>query len=257
MSTSATQRPSPPADLAVSRLTKTLLIIPTYNEAGNITRLLQEVQAEGLEDVQILIIDDNSPDGTGAIAEALSKHMPLTVIHRAGKLGIGSAHRQGFAYALTQGYGHVMTMDADFSHQPCYLRALLDKARTADVIVGSRYLPGGGLSGWSVTRRVITHTAHWLTTHALGLPQDCTGGLRLYDAAALRAIDFSQIRSEGYAFLIELLFHIRGQGFSIAELPIVINSRHTGESKISRIEILNAVKTLIRLSWHRVRRTPG
>ncbi|MBI3321299.1 MAG: polyprenol monophosphomannose synthase [Candidatus Omnitrophica bacterium] len=248
MNISAAQQPAAPTGPVTSRQARTLLVIPTYNEAGNIERLLREVQAEGLEDVEILVIDDNSPDGTGALADALTKRMPLKVIHRPAKLGIGSAHRQGFAYAIAQGFGHVMTMDADFAHQPCYLHAMLAKAGMADVIVGSRYLPGGGLSGWGLRRRLITYTAHWLTTHVLKLPQDCTGGLRLYDAAVLRAVDFAQIRSEGYAFLIELLFHIKGQGFSIAELPIVINSRHAGESKISRIEIVNAVRTLVRLA---------
>ena len=228
----------------------TLLLIPTYNEAGNIRRLLQEIQGEGL-DVDFLVIDDNSPDGTGAVVDALAREMPLQVIHRPAKLGIGSAHRQGFQYAITHHYGYVMTMDADFAHQPAYLRTMLAQAPAADVVVASRYLDGGGLRRWGMLRLMITHTAHWLTRHVLRLPYDCTGGFRLYRTSALQKIDFTRIRSEGYAFLIELLFYLNQHKCSIREVPIVITARHTGVSKISRVEILNAVKALIRLRLHR------
>lgn len=230
----------------------TLLVIPTYNEAGNIGHLVREIGAQALP-LEILVIDDNSPDGTGELAEALSKEFPLKVIHRKGKLGVGSAHKAGFRYAIEHGYKAVMTMDADFAHSPEYLRELLRKGDTSDVVVGSRYLTGGGLSGWSLPRRLLTHTAHRLTVHLLGIPYDCTGGLRFYRTSLLKQIDFREIQAEGNAFLIEMLFHICRRGFSVSQVPIVIPTRRLGESKVSRAEILRAFRTLCRLSLQRVR----
>ena len=230
---------------------QTLLVIPTYNEAGNIERLLRAVFAQGL-DLDVLVIDDRSPDGTGNILDRLAKELPLRVIHREGKQGIGSAHERGFDEARSHGYAQVLTMDADFAHDPSYLRELLARAGEADVIVGSRYLEGGGLRDWSLVRRLLTHTAHWCTTHLLGLPQDCTGGLRLYQVAALERFDYRRIRSDGYAFLIEMLYHLRRAGCSIREIPITISARNIGVSKISRVEILHAIQTLLWLSCHRL-----
>ncbi len=239
---------SAPVDLT----RKTLLVIPTYNEAGNIERLLSQIRAEEFG-FDLLVIDDNSPDGTGALVEALAERLPVRVMHRPSKLGIGSAHKAGFRYAMDHGYGHVMTMDADFAHSPSNLASMLSCADHADVVVGSRYLSGGGLTGWPLWRRIITHTAHWLTTHLLGLPYDCTGGFRLYDTAVFEQVNFEAIQSDGYAFLTELLFTIVQNGFTVYELPIVINFREHGASKISPIEILRAIKTLMRLSYQRVR----
>lgn len=227
-----------------------LVVIPTYNEAGNIERLLREILAQELG-LHVLVIDDHSPDGTGAILDRLTKELPLRVMHRESKLGIGSAHKRGFTYAKEHGYTHVLTMDADFAHDPSYLRAVLAHAGQADLVVGSRYLEGGGLRGWSRLRRIITHTAHWCTTHLLGLPYDCTGGFRLYNVAVFERFDYERIRSDGYAFLIEMLYYLRRVGCSIREVPITITSRNSGTSKISRVEILNAVKTLLRLSLRR------
>ena len=231
---------------------KTLLVIPTYNEAGNLERLLRQIPAAELG-LDLLVIDDSSPDGTGVLAEVLADELPLRVLHRPAKLGIGSAHKAGFRYAMAQGYGRVMTMDADFAHAPSDLAAMLACADRADVVIGSRYLSGGGLTGWSPWRRLVTHTAHWLTTRLLGLPYDCTGGFRLYDTAVFERVDLEAIHSDGYAFLTELLFTIVRQGFAVHELPVVITFREHGASKISRIEILRAVATLIRLSVRRTR----
>ncbi len=227
-----------------------LLIIPTYNEVENIERLLKEIDEQRLP-LDILVIDDNSPDGTGTLLEQLARCMPLTIIHRSGKLGIGSAHKHGFQHAIARGYRYALTMDADFSHAPSYLPAMLAWAASADVVIGSRYIEGGGLSGWSMWRRVVTHTAHGLTRYCLKMPYDCTGGFRLYRTDVLRAIEFNEIRSDGYAFLIEMLYHVTRQKFSVHEMPIVINSRHKGRSKISRTEILHAIKTLGRLHMER------
>lgn len=230
---------------------KTLLIIPTYNEAENLPSLIREVVREGLS-LDILVIDDHSLDGTGRIAEGMKSEAPVTVLHRTGKLGIGSAHKEGFRYAMAHGYRWAVTMDGDFAHSPRYLKRLLEGANFADVVVGSRYIPGGGLAGWSWPRRVLTHTAHWLTTSCLRMPYDCTGGFRLYPVELLRKIELDEIRAEGYAFLIEMLFHVRSRGYTIGEIPIVISTRHRGKSKISRSEILRAVKTLARLSLQRM-----
>lgn len=229
---------------------KTLLVIPTYNEAGNIEQLLRQIPSAELG-LDLLVIDDNSPDGTGMIAEVLAEELPVRVMHRPAKLGIGSAHKAGFRHALEHGYGRVMTMDADFAHAPSDLASMLSCADRADVVIGSRYLSGGGLAGWSLWRRAITHTAHWLTTHLLGLPYDCTGGFRLYDTAVFEQVDLDAIRSDGYAFLTELLWIIVRAGFTVHELPIVITFREHGASKISRVEILRAVKMLLQLSLQR------
>ena len=230
----------------------TLVIIPTYNETGNLEKLLREIQALGLG-LDLLVIDDNSPDGTGRLADRLSQEMPLAVIHRPGKLGIGSAHKEGFRHAITRGYRQAITMDADFSHSPRYLRPMLERSQQADVVVGSRYIPGGGLHGWSVPRLLLTHTAHLLTRVCLGIPQDCTGGFRLYQIERLRNLRFDDVKAEGYAFLMEMLFLVQRQGFTIQEIPIVINSRHHGKSKISKREIFRAVVTLARLMPRRAR----
>lgn len=235
---------------------RVLLIIPTYNEAGNIARLIREIQEQRLP-LEILVIDDNSPDGTAKIAEELASEAPVRVLCRSGKLGIGSAHREGFRYAIEHGYLWAATMDADFSHSPEYLPALLAKADQGRIVVGSRYIPGGGLSGWEWYRRVLTHTAHWLTTNLLKIPYDCTGGFRLYPVPLLRELALEEVHSEGYAFLTELLFHVSRKGFRVVEIPIIINSRHKGKSKISRAEILRAVKTLCRLSLQRMMRNGG
>jgi len=227
-----------------------VVIIPTYNEAGNIEDLIRQIHRQGLG-LDILVIDDNSPDGTGRIAEALAAEAPVKVMRRKGKLGIGSAHKDGFRYAMEHDYDWAITMDADFSHSPEVLPSLLAGASAADVVIGSRYIPGGGLAGWSWPRRLLTHTAHSLTGLLLGIPYDCTGGFRLYPVSALRQIRFDQIRSEGYAFLIEMIDLVHRKGLSVHQIPIVINSRDKGQSKISRREILRAVKTLLRLSVHR------
>ncbi len=232
---------------------ETLVVIPTYNEAENLPRLIREIVQEKLP-LDILVIDDHSPDGTGQVAEALKSEAPVTVLHRAGKLGIGGAHKAGFRYAMQRGYRWVLTMDADFAHSPRYLKQLIAGSNFADVVVGSRYLPGGGLAGWSLPRRILTHIAHGLTTSFLRIPYDCTGGFRLYPVALLKEINLDEIQAEGYAFLIEMLFHIRKKGHTVGEVPIVISSRHQGKSKISRAEILRAVKTLCRLSLQRMAR---
>ena len=223
-----------------------LLIIPTYNEAGNIQRLTWEIQEQQLG-LDILVIDDHSPDGTGDLAEQLAREMPLRVIHRNGKYGIGSAHKLGLRYATEHGYRTAITMDADLAHSPRYLRHMMEKASHADVVIGSRYIEGGDSfrRGW--LRPFISWAAHGLTTCVLKLPYDCTGGLRLYRVSSLKRIEWDQILSDGHAFLMESLYAIQGKGLTILEVPIVVQPRLTGESKVSLTEVLVTGKVFLRL----------
>lgn len=227
----------------------TLLIIPTYNEAGNLQRLVEEIQRLQLG-VDLLVVDDHSPDGTGALADALAARLPVAVIHRDKKLGIGSAHKAGFQYAMDQGYAYVMTMDADFSHSPDYLRPMRALAASADLVIGSRYVQGGGFDRFGLHRLLLTKTVHWLTQSLLGLPYDCTGGLRLYRVAVLQTLDLGRISSDGHALLFELVYRIKQRGGVIREYPITIQSRREGRSKVSVSELLRAAISLIRLASH-------
>ena len=176
----------------------------------------------------------------------------VAVIHRDSKRGIGSAHKAGFQYAMDRGYQYVMTMDADCSHSPEYLRPMRELAASADLVIGSRYVQGGGFDRLGLHRLLLTKTVHWLTTSLLGLPYDCTGGLRLYRVAVLRTIDLRQIPSDGHALLFELVYRITQRGGTIAEYPIVIHPRHAGSSKVSLSELLRAARSLVRLSLRRM-----
>lgn len=229
-----------------------LIAIPTYNEAGNIERLLEQVRSQR-GDVDIVVIDDNSPDGTGNVVEALSERLSVKVAHRPAKLGVGSAHKFAMWYAIDHGYTHLLMMDGDFAHNPADVGKMLAQADAADMVIGSRYVEGGGLDGWPFHRRLITYAAHWLTTLLLKLPYDCTGGFRLYNVARLKRVDYERIHSDGYALMIEMLYQVRRSGLSVQEVPIIAGSRHIGKSKISRTEVLNAVKTLFRLSLRRLK----
>lgn len=226
-----------------------LVIVPTYNERENLTRLV--LRLRGLPaDVHVLIVDDNSPDGTGAIADAIAISDPgVHVLHRAGKLGLGTAYRAGFHYGLAHGYQYLCTMDADFSHSPESVPALLDKAASGyDLVIGSRYVPGGEVIGSPATRKFISYAANWLAHTTLGVnAHDCTAGFRCYRRTVLETIDLDSIFSSGYSFLIEMAFHCQRAGFRIGEVPITFVNRTEGASKINRGEIFKAFYTLLRL----------
>ena len=232
---------------------RTLIVIPTYNERGNLQPLVEDIQGRGLG-VDFLIIDDHSSDGTGAVADELATRLPLTVLHRKGRLGIGSAHKAGLRYAMDQDYEAVMTMDADLSHSPQYLRPMLERLARADVVIGSRYVAGGGFERFGLHRLLLTKTVHRLTQSLLGLPYDCTSGLRAYRVAALRAVDFTATPSDGHAFLIESLFQIQRAGGTMTEYPITIQPRWQGQSKVSFAELLRAAASLMRLTVQRFSR---
>ncbi len=220
---------------------KSLVIIPTYNEKENIERLIKEIEKLN-KDFHVLIIDDNSPDGTGRVADGLAvEYSEVSVIHRPTKLGLGTAYITGFKYALENNYDLVFTMDADFSHQPKYLIDLLEEAKRYDLVIGSRYIEGGGIKNWPVHRLILSRGANIYVRMVTGLPVlDCTGGFNCYRREVLKKIDLDRIISDGYAFQIEMKFELWKKGFSIKEVPITFVDRTRGKSKISKRIIFQA-----------------
>lgn len=230
-------------------LEKNLIVVPTYNEAQNLERLVREIRQ--VDDSDILVVDDNSPDGTGEIADELARQVPgVSVLHRPGKLGLGSAHIRGMERAAEQGYATVLTMDCDFTHPPEYIpklrRTLSDEA--ADLVVGSRYLRKDGIADWALWRRAVTRTADVLTSALLGLHFDATNALRIYRVAALDLDEIRAIRADGYSFMFEVLFDCQKNGMKIEQIPVHLPLRQGGKSKISRVEVLKAIRGLLRLS---------
>lgn len=234
---------------------KTAVIVPTYNEKENITELIQMILALP-ESLSVIVVDDNSPDGTGDIAAALAaQNERVHVIRRAGKLGLGTAYIAGFHAALRHDYTHMMTMDADFSHHPRYIPAMLALMRSgvADLVIGSRYIPNGGTEHWQWQRVLLSWGANRVAKTALGLrPNDCTAGFRLYRREVLESIDLGNIFSNGYSFLIEMLYKVQRQAWRVGEVPIIFADRERGASKISRNEIYRAGYTVLRLSGDRL-----
>ncbi len=228
-----------------------LVVIPTYNEAQNIERLLCEILAQGPR-FHVLVVDDNSPDGTGEIVARLAKiDERVQILHRPGKLGLGTAYIAGFRYGLQHGYGYIFEMDADFSHQPHYLPLLLAWAeREADVVVGSRNVPGGRAENWPVLRHLISKGGSLYARAILGMPvRDCTGGFKCFRADVLRQIDLDSVQSTGYAFQVELNYRCYQAGFCIRELPITFPDRIAGSSKMSRKIMLEAATMVWKLRF--------
>jgi dolichol-phosphate mannosyltransferase len=215
------------------------VVIPTYNEAANIEGIVRAAVAE-LERVapdghRILIVDDNSPDGTGVIADRLAEAQPqVEVLHRATKTGLGHAYLAGFARALSGDAEIVIEMDADFSHDPRYLGPLLEAAKTADLVLGSRYVEGGGVEDWGLVRRLISRGGCFYARTILGVQvHDLTGGFKCIHRRVLEAIQLETIRAEGYVFQIEVTYRALLAGFRVAEIPIVFRDRSVGTSKMS------------------------
>jgi glycosyltransferase involved in cell wall biosynthesis len=234
----------------VRRMARQLVCIPTYNEAANILRLVERVH-EAAPDSDVLVIDDASPDGTGdLVRDRMLKDARLDIMARPGKLGLGTAYMAGFAYGLQHGYSSVLTMDADFSHPPDRIPALLGEVeRGAHLSVGSRYIPGGAIKGWGAGRRVLSATANFVGRRVLRLhTHDCTGGFRCYSLRALQFLVTQPLRSSGYSALIELLTRCERAGLTIVEVPITFTDRTMGQSKISRQEIFRAMLTVFRLA---------
>lgn len=233
------------------RAEQALVIVPTYNEVENLERLVGEILSQPAP-LHVLIVDDNSPDGTGAVADALAaQDARVRVAHRPGKLGLGTAYVCGFERALVEGYGYAITMDADFSHNPRYLPDLLALAHATDVAIGSRYVRGGSARGCTRGRVLLSRGANAVARAALGLrTRDCTAGFRCYRTNVLRAIAPQTILSSGYSFLVEMVTRCERQRCRIGELPIVFDNRRLGASKISKAEIYRSVFTIIRLRLH-------
>ncbi|MBI5830271.1 MAG: polyprenol monophosphomannose synthase [Chloroflexi bacterium] len=235
----------------------TYIIVPTYNEADNLPKLLREIFAlSAAKRVGVIIVDDGSPDGTGAIADewAASRPGQVVAVHRSGKLGLGTAYVAGFHRALELGATRVLTMDADFSHNPRYIPAMLARgdAPRADVVIGSRYVPGGDMLYCPWYRKILSGGANFVAHTALGLKaRDATAGFRLYRREVLESIDLDSIFSSGYSFLIERLYLVQRKGWQVAEVPIVYEDRMAGQTKISRAEIFRALYTVARLSFRR------
>jgi dolichol-phosphate mannosyltransferase len=215
------------------------VVIPTYNEALTIERIVRATTAE-LEKLapgrhRILIVDDNSPDGTGAIADSLARELGvIEVLHRTAKNGLGHAYLAGFAHALDGGAELIIEMDADFSHDPRYLGAMLEAARAADLVLGSRYVDGGGVTDWGLLRRLVSRGGGIYARTILRVHvRDLTGGFKCIHRRVLEAIDLPSVRAEGYVFQIEVTYRAILAGFSVVEVPIVFSDRTAGTSKMS------------------------
>jgi dolichol-phosphate mannosyltransferase len=227
----------------VSEPTGVWVVLPTYNEAVNLGRIVPEIRAQLPDSHRILVVDDNSPDGTGEVADRLAAESDdVEVLHRRRKEGLGPAYLAGFRRALDAGAELVVEMDADFSHDPGYLPQLLEASRGADLVLGSRYVPGGGVSDWGAIRRLISRGGSAYARLALGVQvRDLTGGFKVFNRRVLEAIDLDSIRSRGYAFQVETTYRALKRGFRVAEVPIVFSERTEGRSKMSRAIFAEAV----------------
>jgi dolichol-phosphate mannosyltransferase len=221
---------------------KALVVIPTYNEKDNVERLAEIVLSQHAG-IEILFVDDNSPDGTGGIIDRMvASSDRIHVIHRSGKLGLGSAYRDGFRVALDMGADCILEMDADFSHDPTVLPIFIEKMRENDLVIGSRYLNGVSVVNWPIRRLILSYFASVYTRWVTGLHlRDCTSGYKCFRRSALEAIDLAKVRSDGYSFQIEMNYRCMEKGLKIAEIPIIFIDRHAGTSKMSRKIVREAV----------------
>lgn len=236
------------------------VIVPTYNEKENLEPLVQQLLAQPL-DLGVIVVDDNSPDGTGNIADRLATEHPsrIQVIHRAGKLGLGTAYIAGFRRALDEGADFIITMDADFSHPPEKIPEMVAKAQQGyDLVIGSRYVRGGRAVECTLPRKALSWGANAFARTLLGLKaHDTTAGFRCYRREVLASIALDQIFSSGYSFLMEMLYMVQRGGWRVGEVPIVFCNRQQGVSKISRNEIYKALYTVLRLFRRRIFARPA
>ena len=221
---------------------RALVCVPTYDERENVEPITRAI-LEATPDVDVLVIDDSSPDGTGEIADAIAAREPrVKVLHRPGKEGLGKAYLAGFSWALARGYALVLEMDADFSHNPRYLPEMLERARRAELVLGSRNVRGGGTVNWGIGRKLLSRGGSLYARTILGLPvRDLTGGFKCFHREVLEAIDLESVQCSGYAFQIELTYRAIKKGFRVFELPIVFEDRRVGRSKMSRRIVLEAI----------------
>ncbi|NOK10632.1 polyprenol monophosphomannose synthase [Corallococcus exercitus] len=232
-------------------MNRALVCIPTYNERDNIGPITQAVLAADPR-VDILVVDDNSPDGTGQLADALAAKDPrVRVLHREKKEGLGRAYLAAFRWALAEGYTYILEMDADFSHDPRYLPTFLDAAEGgADLVLGSRYVAGGGTVNWGVGRKIISRGGSLYARSILGVDvRDLTGGFKCFNRRVLESINLDEVRSTGYAFQIELTYRTLRKGFTVREVPIVFEDRRVGHSKMNKKIFVEALGMVWKLRF--------
>lgn len=235
---------------------RALVIIPTYNERDNLSRIVPQVLAAAPE-LHVLVVDDNSPDGTGRIADEMAKSTErVHVLHRSGKLGLGTAYVAGFKWAIARGFDYAFEMDADFSHDPAHLPLFLQEIQDADLVCGSRYLEGRvTVVNWPIQRLLLSYFANVYARWVTGLQLwDLTGGFKCYRRAVLEAMNLDAIRSNGYSFQIETSFRAWRRGFRLKEIPITFTDRAVGASKMSGHIVWEAIFMVWRLRWWAIRR---
>jgi dolichol-phosphate mannosyltransferase len=230
--------------------TKIIVMIPTYNERENVRKMCSELTRLDLP-MEILFVDDNSPDGTGGVLDELAKTTPRMIVHhRPGKLGIGSAHKDGIEWVYARGYTHLVTMDCDFTHPPENIPDLLKFADDYDIVVGSRHMREDSLSGWNLWRKCMTRTGHLLTTVLLKMPYDATGAFRLYRLDRIPHEVFRDVESNGYSFFIESLAILNLNGFRITEIPIALPPRTAGHSKLRFSDMVQWLTFMLGMAWN-------
>jgi len=236
---------------------KIMVVVPTYNERANLEELIPRVLGQ-LPDIELLVVDDGSPDGTGEYADSVAAEDPrVHVLHRPGKMGLGSAYVYGFTHALNTDAELIIQMDADFSHNPDEIPNLVEQAREYDVVLGSRYITGANVVNWPLRRLFLSYFANVYTHIVTGLPlRDSTGGFKCFHRKVLGKIELSTIRSDGYSFQIEVNFRSWRKGFSLVEIPIVFVDRHSGTSKMSRRIVWEAMWLVWRLRIARILKRP-
>lgn len=231
---------------------KILIIIPTYNEGENVEKLLEEIY-QVKDDLNILIVDDNSPDKTYEIIERLMDEKykgKLFILKRSGKLGLGTAYIAGFKWALRREYDYIFEMDADFSHSPKYIPKFLKEIKTHDLVIGSRYVPGGGVVNWGIIRKFVSRGGSLYSRIILGAPiKDFTGGFKCFKRKTLENLNLDKIVSNGYSFQVELNYKVWLKGMKIKEIPIVFEDRTLGQSKMSKKIFLEAI---LKVLWMRI-----
>ena len=230
---------------------RALVIVPTYNERENVERLIPTILAQDPR-LDVLVVDDGSPDGTGAVVEKIAeRNLRVHVLHRARKLGLGTAYLAGFAWALERDYEYVFEMDADFSHDPSHLPEFLSAIQGADLVLGSRYRNKRvTVVNWPMARLLLSYSANIYARVVTGLPLwDSTGGFKLFRRKVLESIDLKAVKSNGYAFQIEMSFRAWKRGFRIVEIPIVFHDRTEGQSKMSKRIVREAIWMVWRLRW--------
>ncbi|MBU3635953.1 glycosyltransferase [Polynucleobacter sp. es-GGE-1] len=231
---------------------KLLIFIPTYNEINNVENILNEILAMNLN-ADILFLDDNSPDGTGSLLDSLADKQPcLSVIHRTGKLGIGSAHRDGILWAYKNGYRQIITLDCDATHPPKYIPDFIERAKSCDIVVGSRHINKLSLHDWSLKRKFLTKLGHWLTFYCLGIPYDATGAYRIYNLHKLPSSFLNKVRSQGYSFFFETLFVLHLNHYKVGEVAIHLPSRINDKSKMQYQDIYDSLRLLVVLFFEKL-----